>query len=367
MTLDRPTEDLKVIAEPERAHLVQTTRQFTLLPVTLPSAPPTLPGLKGLLEIPASAPVVARSASPLIGLGITAHAGWMDKLHNAFEPIRHSLHGLQIEPRSSSRSSSPSNSDHTPLKSWAILPSLPTSTFSPSSNVPLDFVLRAPSGSRGAILPQGQLLVKASIVRREHSFSSTTLPSTEDESHGLIGEEELIAASGRFDLASLAGSAHNGRIALPRLNLPLGYGEDTSLWSSGMTTSLTVSPDPSRPHSPNPVHTHCSSRFYVGLQIAFSPTTTDEPTNAFSINQPIFIPSVLKSRSLLIPITIGSVGEPQGARHRRSWRELYLARDEVTGEEAPRMVNGSGIDDERGWMVPPPCYQDALLEKEYIL
>lgn len=366
LTLDRPVDPAHPSAAPERVHLVQTTRQFSLLPVTLPSVPPTLPSLKGLLEVPLATP--SPKPEPLVGLGISAGAGWMGKLHQALEPIRHSLAGAA--PDGTRSPSPPTGADQPPVASWSIVPSLPTSTFSPSSNVPLDIVLRAPSASPGSPLPEGQLLVKASIVRREHAFTSPTAPSTLEESRGLVSEEEIIASTGAFDLATLARGQTGGRVSLPRLNLPLGFGAASSGWTSGMTTSLTVSPDPSRPDSPSaPLHTHCSSRFYVALQIAHSPVpgAAAEGARGFALDRPILIPSVLKSRSLLIPITVGSVGEPAGARHRRSWRELYLARDELTGDEAPRMVGGSAIDDERGWLVPPPSYDDALLEQEYVL
>jgi hypothetical protein len=89
----------------------------------------------------------------------------------------------------------------------------------------------------------------------------------------------------------------------------------------------------------------------------------------FSFNRPKFIPSVSKSRSLPIPMIIGSVVEAQGARHRRISRELHPACDKDTGEEAPApgMVRSSVIDDNREWLVPPSSYQDGLRDEKHIV
>lgn len=402
----------------DRVELVRTSREFTLLPTTLPSQPPVLPPLDGLLDVPQPAasivglPISSFSSAvaqsqALVGLGISAPTGWMDKLQQAFVPLRQTLSSHSI----ASQSSGSSSRSHSPapmaiagageggVQSWSVVPSLSTSAFSPSSNVPLDLTLVAPvllarasanddDAGPSAALPEGQLLVRASIIRREHAFSSASAPSKLEESRGLVMEEEIVSASGAFDLGSLStNEASSTTVRLPRINLPLGFGQLVEPWTSGMTTSLTVSPDPfqAAEHEDDDgqahLHTHCSSRFYIALQVAYLPSPSPPPTNSsnssssrqqpatndFELGRSLFIPSVLRSRSLLIPITIGSVGEPSGARHRRTWRELYLATDERTGEEAPRIVSGSVVDDERGWLLPPPSYETALGEKEYVL
>jgi hypothetical protein len=408
LTIDRTSPAGASKDESDRVQLVRTSREFTLLPTTLPSQPPVLPPLDGLLDVPLPAPAaglqppssVAAASQSLVGLGISAPAGWMDKLQQAFVPLRYSLGGHSA---ASDGSASGSRSrSHSPVPppstfavsaasakaaaeanpSWSVQPLLSTSAFSPSSNIPLDLMLVAPLSASlrdTQALPEGQLLVKASILRREHAFSSRSAPSKLEETRGLVHEEEIVSASGAFDLSLLlpTGSPTTKTVKLPRLDLPLGFGPLAKPWASGMTTSLTVSPDPMQAEDFDGqahLHTHCSSRFYLALQVAYLPSTpntsttgSDQPTNDFQLNRPLFIPSVLRSRSLLIPITIGSVGEPSGARHRRTWRELYLATNERTGEEAPRMVSGSAVDDERGWLLPPPSYETALGEREYIL
>lgn len=386
LTIDNPIQPLLVdpTADRERTTLIRADREFTLLPVTLPSAKPDLPGLKGLIQIVAPKPDVSTAAAPVAG----AH-GWMDRLNSALGPIRAGLHHAGAEHADTSRLSiiggalmgvaaavAAPASVPAPL-SWTILPSLPTSTYSPSSNIPLDLTLLPPATTDSAAHPTGELVIRATLLRREHIFHSDSVPTPVDEERGLVAEEEIISSCGRFDLASLSLDA-DGKIQLPRLNLPLGYGVRSKPWTQGFTTSLTISPEASAPiptTPTSPVHTHCSSRFYLSLHLAFCPIPTSHTpaTNSFSTpassHATMEIPRQLKPRLLLIPLTVGSVGEPAGARHRRGWRELYLERsgEDGTGEERGRMVSGVACDEEGSWLVAPPSYELALLEDAYVV
>jgi hypothetical protein len=50
-----------------------------------------------------------------------------------------------------------------------------------------------------------------------------------------------------------------------------------------------------------------------------------------------------------LPITIGSVSEPQGAMHFFPWSDLSLS-------QGPRLIEGGSFSSENGWLVPPPPY-----------
>lgn len=358
--------------------LIRAEREFTLLPVTLPSTKPDLPGLEGLVEIAASRTEVSVTSSTVAGA-----TGWIDRLNMALGPLRENANSTHrfsmLGGALTAVAAAVAVTAPTLSTSWTIVPSLPTSAYSPSSNIPLDLTLVASSPSStsdktGRPLT-GELLIRATLLRREHVYHSETMPSPADEERGLVKEEEILSSSGRFDLASL-NIGPDGQIQLPRLNLPVGYGPRARLWTKGFTTSLTISPDASSTSesSPSsPIHTHCSSRFYLSLHLAFCPVSTSHTpasnvfSNPSSSRSPMEIPLNLKPRLLLIPITIGSVGEPQGARHRRGWRELYLERENGSGEERGRMISGVAVDDEGSWLVAPPSYQDALEAEEYIL
>ena len=389
LTIDNPIEPLILNSTEDRQRitLIRAEREFTLLPVTLPSTKPDLPGLEGLVEVVAPKPVLLASGSASTVAGTS---GWTDRLNTALGPIRMGLGGGE-EVSASRRFSmlaggfttavaaAVSSPPSSPPTSWTILPSLPTSTYSPSSNIPLDLTLVAPTPSTPVVgpprPPTGELLIRATLLRREHIFHSDSMPTPVDEERGLIAEDEIVSSCGRFDLASLS-VGRDGRIQLPRLNLPLGYGTRSQLWTHGFTTSLTISPDLSSlpdPAPSSPLHTHCSSRFYLSLHLAFCPIPTSHlpAPNAFSTpsssGSTMDIPFNLKPRLLLIPITVGSVGEPQGARHRRGWRELYLEREDGSGEERGRMVSGVAMDEEGAWMVAPPSYELACEAEEYVV
>lgn len=385
LTIDNPVQSLLLdpAADRERTTLIRADREFTLLPVTLPSVKPDLPGLEGLVTVSAFKQEAA--AAPVPG----SH-GWMDRLNSALGPIRAGLHAGADEHVEPSRRFSilggalmgvaaavATPAPASPPLSWTIVPSMPTSTYSPSSNIPLDLTLLPPSSSDSAAHPTGELVIRATLLRREHIFHSDSVPTPVDEERGLVAEEEIISSCGRFDLASLTLNT-DGKIQLPRLNLPLGYGVRSKPWTQGFTTSLTISPEASAPiptTPTSPIHTHCSSRFYLSLHLAFCPIPTSHTpaSNTFSTpassHATMDIPRQLKPRLLLIPLTVGSVGEPAGARHRRGWRELYLERtgEDGTGEERGRMVSGVACDEEGSWLVAPPSYEDAVLQEAYVV
>lgn len=355
LTIDNPmsvTESCLPECDPERVVLVSASQGFTLLPTTLPTAKPELPILEDLvrseLATDSSPP---KSMDPITenterqGALIGGGSGWIDRLSSAF--------GTRGQANTARQPFPPAGGQ---APSWSIVPSIPTSTFSPSSIIPLDLTLLPPLSSD--VPPSGVLFVKASLIRREHVFYSAIAPSAADEDRGLIMEEELASSSETFDFTGVSlPSISPAGLILPQITLPLGYGSTcSSLWNSGFTTSLTVSPD-SMAGVGAQVHSHCSSRFFLSIHVAHSLPSSLEVDTA-----------VPRSKTLLVPITIGSVGEPQGARHRRTWRELYLERDDDgRGEERGRMVSGSAIDEESGWMCPPPSYGEACLERAYVL
>lgn len=390
LTIDTPVQpiDYKTL---ERIVLVRAVRPFTLLPITLPTPPPLLPTLEGLVEFSLS-----EQDYPDCELAAAVTAGdWVDRFSLALGPAKEAGPPLRTSLSSISNAlkgvaaavAVPLGPSTLPAaeiaisEPWTIACSIPTSSYSPSSTIPLDLTLfRQANSASGNVLPSGELLVRAELVRRERIHHSELSPLPVDQERGLVDEEVLVVSFGRFDISSLAISATTGEISLPRLIFPLGHGTGSRPWHSGYTTSLTVSPEALTPFSTRPAftfHSHCSSRFYLAVHVGFSPTQTSLapcsnehaliPTSALpsSANS---IPKDLRSRSLLVPIVIGSVGEPNGARYHRTWRELYLEREEGSSsvEERPRMISGSAIDEEGGWLYPPPSYQSALLEEEYM-
>jgi hypothetical protein len=404
LTIDNPSPTVDSYSpegELERVTLVSAQRGFTLLPVTLPGAKPELPVLEGLVrserrrsesrrESLEAMTVDEKSGSRRMsgiellaggsaghGHARTASGGWMDRLSSAFGGGARaggecrfgslSANITAVAHRFSAKSDVPTAEHEESFESWSIVPSLPTSTYSPSSTIPLDLTILSPSNfaSSSPASPSGTLHVKATLIRREHVFHSSTAPTAHDEDRGLVKEEEVVTISSSFALDGLSSSLSsldggNKGISLPQISIPIGYGPaSTSLWSSGFTTSLTVSPDLiTSIDQPAQVHSHCSSRFFLAVALIHS-LSHSYPTSSSEAGQ---------TRNLLIPLTIGSVGEPEGARHRRTWRELYLERgDDGRGEETGRMVSGSGIDEEQGWMCPPPSYGEACQERAYVV
>lgn len=337
---------------PRRVVLSRSKRDFALLPTTLPTLAPSLAPIPGLLEAPSR----RDSFTALVG---SASAGWLDRLSSAIDPLKAGFgvptsRSAQLHDMSAASSSA---ADAWPT-SWSIVPSMPTASFSPSSIVPVDFLLQPPTACPTALLPAGQLVIRAALLRREYVFASALAPLSTDAQEGLLSEEQIVSCVGRLDLAAAPGV----RPSLPRLSLPLGVGAGTA-WSKGFSTSLSVSPGPGSPHS----HLQCASRFYLSLQLAFAPAgRLPSATNRFVLDDPFVVPSGLASRTVLIPILIGSVGEPPGA-NRRLWRELYLGQNDATGEERPQLVDGCAVDRDEAWILPPPSYEAALAEPVYTL
>lgn len=357
LTVDDPTYESIGPDDPApRIVLDQSARGFDLLPTTLPSVAPDLAPITGLLEM------TSRRRESFTAMVGAASAGWLDRFSTAIDPL---MVGFGVSPPRTAMmfngaASTGPTADASPM-SWSIVPSLPTTSFSPSSVIPVDFALRPPAASPSAQLPAGQVIIRAALLRREYLHTSQGVPPSNDAADGLVSEEEIVSCIGRHDMACVP-SVHP---SLPRLSLPLGFGAGHA-WANGFSTSISVSPAPSAPRT----HVHCASRFYLSLQVAFAPTGSPglEPaTGAYILNDPTgHIPLDLASRTIFIPISIGSVGEPPGA-NRRAWRELYLGRNERTGEERPQLIDGCAVDHEEGWILPPPSYEAAIAEPEYIL
>jgi hypothetical protein len=357
LTVDDPTyesvgpEDLA-----PRLVLSHSVRSFALLPMTLPTVAPDLAPVTGLLEAPSRR---RESFTAMVG---SASAGWLDRFNTAIDPLKvgFGVSTPRVAASALNGASSTGTAHDAWPTSWSIEPSLPTTTFSPSSVIPVDFALRPPSALPSALPPAGQVIIRAALVRREYLHTSHGVPPVSDPDAGLLSEEEIVSCIGRHDLARIYG-VHP---SLPRLSLPLGFGAGYA-WANGFSTSISVSPGPSSSRT----HVHCASRFYLSLQVAFAPagSCTSPPTHGYVLNDLAgFIPPELTTRTILVPISIGSVGEPPGA-NRRAWRELYLGRNDSTGEEVPQLIDGCAIDRDEGWILPPPSYEAALAEPEYAL
>ncbi|CDZ98082.1 hypothetical protein [Phaffia rhodozyma] len=386
LTIDTPKNPFPLsdpsIAQPVgRVTLVKALIGFTLLPDTLPTVEPCLPPIEAFVPASSMSSITNQNRDIEYSSVRSASELLKDRFCHALGPKK-----VGLGDRSEGDLKASSVED-----AWSVDVRAPTTTFSPTSIVPIDLVLSqqsltgysATNSSTRPIRPTGEIIVKAIVSRREAFLQSHSIPTMEEvDMSGIVGEEEIIASWGRFDLAFLSCSEDGKQLMLPRLNIPLGYDHNhpssssPTGWTHGFTTSLTVSAaQDDSDMSFAPIYTHCSSRFYVSLHIAYSPTPTSStraPPNMFRTLSPLsrtHIPSQFLSRSLVFPITIGSVGEPQGARHQRTWRELYIDRTESDGQsdERPRMVRGSAIDEDGSWIVPPPPYQVAKNQEIYVI
>lgn len=332
---------------PRRIVLSRSSRPFALLPTTLPTLAPEVPPIQGLLEAPRR-----DSISKLVG---SASSSWLDRFNGAMEPLKS---GFGVP---SARSASVDLPGGLYPTSWSILPSVPTASYSPSSTIPVDFALNPPSALPSASLPNGYLIIRASLLRREFLYTSSGAPTVTDANEGLLSEETIAAVSHRVNLLDLYST--DGK--LPRLSVPLGYGSTgVAAWDKGFSSSLSVTPSVG---SSSP-HIHCASRFFLSIHITFLSPSNLARSPSLATNE-VSDPSVashLPSRMVVIPISVGSVGEPPGS-NRRVWREMYIGRDEETGEERPSMVEGCEVDREEGWIVAPPSYEVALGEPAYSL
>ncbi|WVF69538.1 hypothetical protein IAT40_004316 [Kwoniella sp. CBS 6097] len=284
---------------------------------------------------------------------------------------------------------------------WSIHPSIPTTAYSPTSVIPFTLTLTPPSMadleleglySSGSSLnphPVFQVLIRLSLVRREHSSLSNAEPR-DAAGYGLVHEEEIVSRWGWIE------SSSEDKIKLKDIALPL-MPSGVSTWRHGMSTMLNVGPAANGGEEGISV----SSTFHMNVTLAFlsitpgSPVLSDYLPAGFSSASPVHIPppghfsepiaSTSTSshhgegylnlarfkrsfpgtiKTLPLPIVVGSVSEPRGAMHNTRWSDLHLERN-AGGREIGRMIHGEGVSCENGWIMPPPSYKEALRAAPY--
>jgi hypothetical protein len=254
---------------------------------------------------------------------------------------------------------------------WTIKPAIQTTTYSPTSTIPLKLVLTPPAE------PVGQtyhVLVRIALIRREHFTNNADDLRDRDGRKGLAKEEEILHRYAWFE-------SHGESIDIANAHLPIMHGE--TAWAHGYSTVLNVGPPP---NSPGADQIAVSSTFHVATTMAFlavhpegptldqlagrellpmgqwSPPTPANSPNRLSVsNLKRNFPGAV--RTLPLPVVIGSVSEPRGAMYMSSWWDLQLVSN---GErEVGRVIEGEAITSENGWIDPPPCYGDAVKEVPY--
>ncbi|WOO84741.1 uncharacterized protein LOC62_06G008254 [Vanrija pseudolonga] len=237
---------------------------------------------------------------------------------------------------------------------WRLTPSLPTSTYSPTSSIPLQLRIEPP--------PEGsarRALVRVSLVRRERS----------DAQRATI---DVSSAWGWVRPA--AGTATTVRYALPIMT--------AATWAHGFSTVLNVD---AAHGSGGGMTVIVSSTFHLLVQAVF--LADDEALGAWFEElgeQPFESGQFSRARAgaaddkaawdalvarhsaaqrtLSLPVILGSVSEPRGALHAYHWSDLLLGADGSAG----RMVEGEAFSSEDGWMCAPPTYSQALDDIPYV-
>lgn len=253
-----------------------------------------------------------------------------------------------------------------PNSRWTVEPSLPTTTYSPTSVIPLKIKMLAPTVENG---PAYQILVRLTLVRREHSSLSMVEIGDATGRAGLVSEEIVNARFAWFESNSTAPLN-------VETTLPLMTGDN---WDFGFSTMLNVGP-----HHANPTITDnisVSSTFHLAATIAFLPLTPGGPTFENFLKRKLPPAGTWKQatdclkfasfgrnfpgtiRTIPMPIVVGSVSEPRHAMHSIRWSDLHL--DNSSGREIGRMINGEEISCENGWIMPPPDYDEAIQSAPY--
>lgn len=261
-----------------------------------------------------------------------------------------------------------------PNHRWTVAPELPTTAFSPTSVIPLKLNLKPPTEGTGQAY---QVLIRISLLRREHSSLSTPVdPSTQ---MGLVSESEVSVRWGWVTCTDEA------EVDLDTIELPLTL--PGSSWRQGYSTHLNVG---AAGTDSSTCSISVSSTFHVCCTVAFLPLSTGShdithylPQSALDILPPqgVFTavehglqPSLPMShlkrswpgtiKTLPLPVVIGSVSEPRGAMHTTRWSDLMLSGQ---GEgETGRLIHGEGISCEDGWILPPPDYEAACAVVPYV-
>lgn len=238
---------------------------------------------------------------------------------------------------------------------WVINPSIPTTSYSPTSRIPLELTITPPQAEEDGHVDGGgdetAVLVRVSIVREERVDSG-------------------VASSVRSIVSTRVGWEPVGRDPVTlHPHLPVMTG---NTWRHGFSTVLAIDGGADA----NPVHV--SSKFYLRIDTVLLPVSAPRQLGfgAPGLHPPmagsdaesrawarIERRAPATSRSLSIPIVIGSVSEPRDALHAHRWSDLQL---DEGGEGGGRMVNGETFSCEDGWMLAPPSYSEALDSAPYV-
>lgn len=395
---------------------------FHILPSTLPTPPPQIPILTH----------------------DTRKAGFLAGISRAL-----SLGGPAQAGLSTGRSSSDKTCTH------LVCPSIPTTTFSPGSVVPVTLrIADCPTEPT-------DLYVRLSLIRkvyvRDSQYEATNEWGLPDEmflEEFCKEEEEVVSRWGyvpysiRADQGATPGS--KAQVIISDITLPIG-GAGMSEWQHGYSTHLDLgpAPAPTMKHgecswfSPalserQPVkadyerYVHASTRHFISIEVGFAsselsdtlyeisesipemdipaPNTFSAPCpptlsalSGLSINNPFPVAASCRTKrsqsspfqhapqlpsfpgklkEILIPITIGSVAEPQMSCIVNRLNEAAqasiipptpsrpqrAATAEESAERAARDLDESeverfervGSDGEEAWILAPPCYKAAL-------
>ncbi|ORX35922.1 hypothetical protein BD324DRAFT_651834 [Kockovaella imperatae] len=254
-----------------------------------------------------------------------------------------------------------------PNSKWSVEPFLPTTTFSPTSTIPLRIKLSPPE-EPDLVGTRYQVVVRLAVIRREHLSTSPAHVQDPSGQSGLVKEVEVISRYAWFETVT---ETIEFEAALP---LMIG-----NRWTHGFSTMLNVG---SANSAQGPIDTIAvSSTYHLATTLAFLPQAPglrevklqdvfpfempamgvfSEPTT-----MPPFDLSVLKRRfpgtirTLPLPIVVGSVSEPRSAMQLLRWSDLHLERT-PNGEEIGRIITGEQLSCEDGWIQAPPSYGDAI-------
>lgn len=243
---------------------------------------------------------------------------------------------------------------------WTIEPSLPTTTYSPSSRIPITLRLTPPQGS----VESYQVLLRIALVRREYSSLSDSPVRDPTGQAGLVSEVDVVSTMAWFEINRLGVNIHT--------SLPIMTSES---WPHGFSTMLNVTPAEADPET-GPIIV--SSTFHLASTFAFLACGEGQPalTDLISEGLPpqgVFTPPTAGStldmislkrhfpgtvRTLPLPVVIGSVSEPHSAMQIHRWSDVHF--DSSSGQEVGRVITGEGVSCEDGWIQAPPSYCEAL-------
>lgn len=256
-----------------------------------------------------------------------------------------------------------------PNHRWSVRPMLPTTTFSPTSMIPLELEIAPPKDAPDS---EFQIAIRVALRRREHTsygFGPVD-PNVNDQ---MVKDEEVVVKWGWIEADG------HSTVRIPEIILPLMLGQE---WKYGASTMLNVGSARSQ-YGQNHVTDHAgisvASTFHLCITLAFAQHSLRDilPAEAGANMPPpgVFGPATSSEactlsltelkrtfpgtvRTLPIPIVIGSVAEPRDAMHISRWSDLHLERRQ--GRERGRMIHGEALTYEDGWVCPPPAYADAL-------